>query len=941
MSATGSAVDLDEVLDTLTPATRSALQEIIEGSAAQYAGAARQIDESIPYVSPTLAAADHILAQLDHDQPAFTQFVAATANTVTRSPPARPQLGALVGNADQTFGVVGAQSAALTAGCASCRTRCVRATARSPISTRPSPRSPSSSTRPARHDDARPPPARAHPAARAGQRPGAEPQPGHLAAGTGQRSHRACPGPPGAQRGRRCARPPTPPRRCTQADADRGRSSRRTHPTSSARCAAPSAESPPTTTPTATTRASHRVFADFAPSSGGTLSPVNPLTGLAALQTGQTRRCPGRGRGVAAGRIRPVRRRRRRRVRDVRGAGRMRRRSARSLAGSPLLIGAVTTLVVIVAVYLAYNANNGLPFVPTYDVKVALPDANSLRVGDEVRIGGTRVGVVAAEAAAPGPADRRRERGRDADLQKRLGHCRRTRPSSSRDRSALGREVPPAHPGDVGAARSRRARRSRCRPRRRSRSRSTSCWTCSTRRRARRARPTSPPTATPSPGAGPEPQRRDLRASPTLANLAAASPARSPPRGRDSPPCSSRSTARRPTSPRWPGSRPGSSPISTRRSRRSPASLRRFGRATIQGARARCARPPRRSPTRGRSCGSSRASSPCSFRATGRAAQRRPDARPGRSTAGATNLPARDALNRQLKPTLARCAPSRSTRASRSGWPTSRATADAAEPLVADLAGMQTTCNYPTLLLRNLSSALAEGSSNGTWLPRPADLPVHDLRPAAADACRPTRPRLRPPRRTAKSAPASRAGERRRRRRAHRPALSASSPTTCTTTRIRTSPAPGQPAGRARPATRDYATGQDGHRSTPRSVASGRDFITSRRVTATPPHRPHGRRRAAPARISPLRAGVIVGALIALRTYAGVHQARARSSHGFRFDAVFSSALNIGIGAPVRIAGVRRRQGDAACRATGVRRRGARDDRASTTTRCRSTPTRR
>ena len=31
-----------------------------------------------------------------------------------------------------------------------------------------------------------------------------------------------------------------------------------------------------------------------------------------------------------------------------------------------MLIGAATTLVVIVAVFLAYNANNGLPFVPTY-----------------------------------------------------------------------------------------------------------------------------------------------------------------------------------------------------------------------------------------------------------------------------------------------------------------------------------------------------------------------------------------------------------------------------------------------------------------------------------------------------------------------------------------------------------------------------------------------
>jgi virulence factor Mce-like protein len=70
------------------------------------------------------------------------------------------------------------------------------------------------------------------------------------------------------------------------------------------------------------------------------------------------------------------------------------RRRGASLAGTPVLVGAVTTLVVVVAVFLAYNANNGLPFVPTYDLKVQLPDAANLVKGDEVRIGGTRVGVV-------------------------------------------------------------------------------------------------------------------------------------------------------------------------------------------------------------------------------------------------------------------------------------------------------------------------------------------------------------------------------------------------------------------------------------------------------------------------------------------------------------------------------------------------------------------
>jgi virulence factor Mce-like protein len=65
-----------------------------------------------------------------------------------------------------------------------------------------------------------------------------------------------------------------------------------------------------------------------------------------------------------------------------------------SVAGNPVLIGAATVLVVLVAVFLAYNANQGLPFVPTYTLKAQMPSAANLVRGNDVRIGGTRVGSV-------------------------------------------------------------------------------------------------------------------------------------------------------------------------------------------------------------------------------------------------------------------------------------------------------------------------------------------------------------------------------------------------------------------------------------------------------------------------------------------------------------------------------------------------------------------
>jgi virulence factor Mce-like protein len=70
------------------------------------------------------------------------------------------------------------------------------------------------------------------------------------------------------------------------------------------------------------------------------------------------------------------------------------RRGGGALTASPVLVGAVTVLVTIVAVYLAYNANSGLPFVPTYDVKANLPNAAQLVEGFDVRIGGARVGSI-------------------------------------------------------------------------------------------------------------------------------------------------------------------------------------------------------------------------------------------------------------------------------------------------------------------------------------------------------------------------------------------------------------------------------------------------------------------------------------------------------------------------------------------------------------------
>jgi ABC-type transporter Mla subunit MlaD len=71
-----------------------------------------------------------------------------------------------------------------------------------------------------------------------------------------------------------------------------------------------------------------------------------------------------------------------------------RRAAASSVYANPVLVGAITTLLVVVGVYLSYHANAGLPFVPTYQLKVIAPNGANLMAQNEIREGGYRIGLV-------------------------------------------------------------------------------------------------------------------------------------------------------------------------------------------------------------------------------------------------------------------------------------------------------------------------------------------------------------------------------------------------------------------------------------------------------------------------------------------------------------------------------------------------------------------
>ncbi len=131
---------------------------------------------------------------------------------------------------------------------------------------------------------------------------------------------------------------------------------------------------------------------------------------------------------------------------------RRRRTGTSALTASPVLVGAVTLLVAIVAVFLSYNANSGLPFVPTYDLKAELPNAANLVKGNEVRIGGARVGVIDDDrrqcpTRTGSPSARARPEARRGPASR----CRSTPPSSCARKSALGLKYVELTPGDPDA----------------------------------------------------------------------------------------------------------------------------------------------------------------------------------------------------------------------------------------------------------------------------------------------------------------------------------------------------------------------------------------------------------------------------------------------------------------------------------------------------------
>jgi phospholipid/cholesterol/gamma-HCH transport system substrate-binding protein len=116
VSATKDVTDLDQLFNTLNPKTRKGLQQFIQGTAEQYVGQGKQLGESTEYFAPSINATDHFFAELVRDQSTFTSFLVETAKAVTTIGARKDQLSSLVENANTTFTAIGSEQTALAKG---------------------------------------------------------------------------------------------------------------------------------------------------------------------------------------------------------------------------------------------------------------------------------------------------------------------------------------------------------------------------------------------------------------------------------------------------------------------------------------------------------------------------------------------------------------------------------------------------------------------------------------------------------------------------------------------------------------------------------------------------------------------------------------------------------------------------------------------------------
>ena len=110
---TTSAVDLDQLLNTLNSPTRKALQDVIQGSASQWAKHADEAQAAFQYLNPAIASSSVLFREINRDTGRFTNFIVKSGNLVSDIAQRQSDLSGLIHNLASTTEALASQRTAL------------------------------------------------------------------------------------------------------------------------------------------------------------------------------------------------------------------------------------------------------------------------------------------------------------------------------------------------------------------------------------------------------------------------------------------------------------------------------------------------------------------------------------------------------------------------------------------------------------------------------------------------------------------------------------------------------------------------------------------------------------------------------------------------------------------------------------------------------------
>jgi phospholipid/cholesterol/gamma-HCH transport system substrate-binding protein len=111
---TTSAVDLDQLFNTLDSPTRQGLQNVIQGSASQYAGSGHTAQLAWQYLNPAVASSSLLFGELNRDSGQFANFIARSSELVTTLAQRGSALSGVVSNLAGTTEALAAERTALS-----------------------------------------------------------------------------------------------------------------------------------------------------------------------------------------------------------------------------------------------------------------------------------------------------------------------------------------------------------------------------------------------------------------------------------------------------------------------------------------------------------------------------------------------------------------------------------------------------------------------------------------------------------------------------------------------------------------------------------------------------------------------------------------------------------------------------------------------------------